>query len=413
MQKKGLVVYNRLDSLENNIKAKIIKGVGKMSVFITDGTWSVTQSAIRSLGWNNIRVVAGDTSRFIFGLHSIYCSKFVIYPSPKTEAFITNLYNIIRDLEIDVLIPMSNDTTFQISKHKDIFEKITTVPIPDHEIMMKAFDKLETVKSAQKLGLPTPKTYFINNEPDLEKLSEVARFPLILKPRIGGGASVGLFLATTPKEFILAYKTIIKNFGEPIIQEYIPGNSEQMHMVNVLFNKKSKPVVSFTAKKLREYPITGGITTFGESTWSSEIAELSIKLLKDWNWYGVAEVEFKKDSRDNTYKIIEVNPRFWQYLQLPIYCGVDFPYLLYKVALDENTKQITDYEIGTKFINPIKDPLSVLQNLKNSQNTKKDIYTIFKSYKGRKTYLLLSKSDPLPVIGKFIQIIQNNIKHLL
>ena len=386
-----MIVYNCLGQFE-----KVM-----MSVFVTDGTWDITQSVIRSLGRNNIRVIAGDSNRFVFGLHSRYCSKFVTYPSAKTEAFITSLYNIIRDLGVDVLIPMSNITTFQISKHKELFEKITTVPIPDHEIMMKAFDKLETVKSAQKVGLPTPKTYFINNEP-IEEISKKMEFPVILKPRTGGGASAGVFLVNSSKEFIVAYKNIMNNFGEPIVQEYIPGNTEHIHLVHVLFNKKSKPVALFTAKKFHEYPIVCGTSTFVVSTWNPEIAELSIKLLKDWNWYGVAEVEFKKDPRDNLYKIIEVNPRFWSNLQLPISCGVDFPYLLYSVALDENIKPMPRYKIGMKFIDPLKDILSILTILLNSRGNPKTVLSLFDLYRGEKTYSFSLLDDPMPAIGKII-----------
>ena len=43
------------------------------------------------------------------------------------------------------------------------------------------------------------------------------------------------------------------------------------------------------------------------------------------NWVGVAMVECKKDIRDNSYKLIEINPRFWGGLELAIKCGVNFP----------------------------------------------------------------------------------------
>ena len=36
----------------------------------------------------------------------------------------------------------------------------------------------------------------------------------------------------------------------------------------------------------------------------------------------------------NEPKLIEVNPRFWGSLALAIYAGIDFPYLLYKLAME-------------------------------------------------------------------------------
>ena len=373
-----------------------------MSIFLTNGTWNVTQSAIKVLWRNNVKVIVGDTNQFIFGLHSRYCSKFVTYLSPKNEAFISSLYNIIKDIEADVLVPMSNDTVFQITKYKKLFEEITIVPFPDHEIMLKAYDKLKTARSAEELNIPTPRTYFFNNEDELESFSEITDYPLIVKPRMGGGASTGLFLVDSPEKLISAYTAVTKEYGSSIIQEYIPGKSEQMHMVNVLLNRNSKPAVLFTAKKIREYPVTGGITTCGISTWEPDLMELSVKLLENWGWYGPAEVEFKIDPRDEKPKLIEVNPRFWQYLQLPIACGIEFPYLLYKIALDENIKPMPRYKIGMKYINPLKDMLSMLTILLNSRGNPKTALSLFDSYRGDRTYSFSLLDDPMPAIGKII-----------
>ena len=44
----------------------------------------------------------------------------------------------------------------------------------------------------------------------------------------------------------------------------------------------------------------------------------------------VAELEFKYDARDDTYKLLDVNPRFWTWHSLGAQAGVDFPYLLWR-----------------------------------------------------------------------------------
>jgi len=46
--------------------------------------------------------------------------------------------------------------------------------------------------------------------------------------------------------------------------------------------------------------------------------------------------------------LIEVNGRFWGSLQLAIDAGVDFPWLLYRVALGEPAEAVEDYAIGVR-----------------------------------------------------------------
>lgn len=355
-----------------------------MSVFLTNSKWNITGAAIKALTLNSVNVIAGDTNQRIF--NRLPRTKFKKYPSPKSNDFIPSLYKIIDDSDIDVLFPMSNETVLKISENKREFEDVCEVPIPDNDILMKAYDKLETAKFAEKIKVPIPKTYFFDSIEELRIFSEVADYPLIIKPRMGGGASIYLYKVNSRDELISAYNKIVKEYGSPIIQEYIPGDSGQMHMANVLFDKKANPLVLFTAKKIREYPIKGGVTSCGISTFESNLIEISTRLFRQLGWYGIAEAEFKVDPRDGIPKLIEINPRFWQYLQLPIACGVNFPYLLYKTALDEEIEYITEYKTGLKYINPLKDLLSVSSNLWESHFTHSMVQEVVQSYRGEKTY---------------------------
>jgi predicted ATP-grasp superfamily ATP-dependent carboligase len=125
--------------------------------------------------------------------------------------------------------------------------------------------------------------------------------------------------------------------------------------------------------------------TYGLSTYEPELLEIAENLLKKWNWYGAAEVEIKIDPRDGVPKLIEVNPRFWQHLQLSIACGLDLPHLLYKIALEEYIEYPSTYKVGVKYINPAKDVLSISDNLK-SMDVKKIALELFDTLKGERTY---------------------------
>jgi len=76
--------------------------------------------------------------------------------------------------------------------------------------------------------------------------------------------------------------------------------------------------------------------------------EFALRLLKVLNWHGVAEVEFKLDPRDSVPKFMEINGRFWGSLELAMAAGIDFPYLLYLLAVDGDVKPVLRYKVGVK-----------------------------------------------------------------
>jgi predicted ATP-grasp superfamily ATP-dependent carboligase len=59
-------------------------------------------------------------------------------------------------------------------------------------------------------------------------------------------------------------------------------------------------------------------------------------------------VEFKIDREGNIARLLEVNARFWGSLQLAIAAGVDFPYLLFRMARGEKLEGPVGYRIGLR-----------------------------------------------------------------
>ena len=59
-------------------------------------------------------------------------------------------------------------------------------------------------------------------------------------------------------------------------------------------------------------------------------------------------VEFKRDQRDGSLRLMEINGRFWGSLQLAIDAGVDFPALLVAMAAGETLPAASAYRLGTR-----------------------------------------------------------------
>jgi len=91
-----------------------------------------------------------------------------------------------------------------------------------------------------------------------------------------------------------------------------------------------EPHSILTARRCRQHPYEfGRAATYVETIKAPEIEELSAKFLKAIGYYGVVEIEFKRDARDGKFKLLDVNARIWGFHGIGSACGVDFPYILY------------------------------------------------------------------------------------
>lgn len=325
-----------------------------MKVIVTDSHERFALCVIRSLGRKGVYVTGvtdedallkfGDDSNL--GAHSKYCKDYIILPSisKAPEQFLSKLLDLAE--RHDVLLPMSTLTVELISKHLDVFRPHIEVPIPDYETIYQARNKELLLKFAIKNNIPVPKTYFIKTLSEVKQVAKEIRYPAIIKARDEKGLfCVRYAIVYSEKEINSEYLRMHKLQEFPLIQEFIKGSGVGFF---ALFNKYSELRAIFCHRRIRELPITGGQSSFCISIRDEKIIRYGLKLLKALNWYGVAMVEFKIDSQDNEPKLMEVNPRFWGSAPLAIASGVDFPWLLAKLAVNVDVEPVMSYKEGVK-----------------------------------------------------------------
>lgn len=366
-----------------------------MRVLVTDGSKRESVAIVRSLGKKGIEVTVEEDSRICCSFFSKYVKNRVIYPNPdrKPLSFMQSIYELVKKDKHDVIFPVDDPTTILFSKHKDKLSKYTKVPVANYETIMKGRDKAQTIKIAMENEIPCPKTYFVENG-NIEKIENEIEFPIVIKPRESSGARGIIYVNSLSEEFIREYKRVKNQYGPVLIQEYIPHSGDH-YSVCALFNHDSELRASFVYKELRQYPNTGGPATFAVSVEKPDVVRYAIKLLKAIDWYGVAHMDFMIDERDKKPKLLEVNPRFWSSLELAIRSGVDFPYLLYKMALDGDVEPVTKYQVGVKLRFLAGDILWLL----STPNKLKALREFIKFRDDNLGYAILSLDDPEPMIG--------------
>jgi len=373
-------------------------------VLVTDAGLRNTVAAIRSLGKKGIQVVGGEDSIFAMGFFSKYCKKRVIYPSPKNNSgqWLKFMLRELSQDEYDMLLPMDDDTVMLVAKNKELLSRYTKIPVPDYDTLMKAKNKAETYEYATKNNIPCPKTYFISSLDDVRRLGREIEFPVVIKPKDSSG-SRGIVYVKNSEALYPEYLKVHQKYQFPLIQEYIPPGGTA-YGVFALLNKNSEVRAIFAHKRIREFPISGGPSTLRKSVWRPDLVEMGLKLLKSMGWYGVAMVEFKEDPRDGIPKLMEVNPRFWGSLELSIFSGVDFPYLLYRMVMDGDVGSVTSYKVGVKCRWLL--PGDILHFLTNPERfTMRPSF--FNFFDKSMRYDILSFKDPGPTIGFFISFFLN------
>ena len=296
--------------------------------------------AIRSLGKKKINITAGSEINNAMGLYSKYCKKSFIYPNPRTETsqFLVYLHNLVEQNNYDCIIPFHTYTAFLLSKYRDIFSEYTRIPPPNFDVFYNAYNKIKLLKIAIKNKIPCPKTYFSDDLKEI--INSINNYPVVVKPSKRHGIKIAI--CNTQNDLKEKYSKMTEKYDQCIVQDYVPNGGE--YGIYTIFNNNSEPIALSVHKRLRTMHAYGGISTLRKTIKNEELVKLAFKLLKTINWSGAAMVEFRIDSRDNRPKLMEINPRFWGSLQLSILSGIDFPYKLYQLTMENDPKPELNYK---------------------------------------------------------------------
>jgi predicted ATP-grasp superfamily ATP-dependent carboligase len=202
--------------------------------------------------------------------------------------------------------------------------------------------------------VPIPTTFLSTDYDSQESLIEtikISGFPVVVKPgyskiRTGKGwIGAGVHYAIDERSLRGIFsRDIFKQFPF-LVQKRVEGPGVGIF----LLMKNGEVIAKFAHRRIREKPPSGGVSVLCESIEPPKEAMLTaVKILSKLSWTGVAMVEFKIDRERNIAKLLEVNARFWGSLQLAISAGVDFPYLLLRLASGEYIVEPTNYTVGLK-----------------------------------------------------------------
>ncbi|MBI4971509.1 MAG: ATP-grasp domain-containing protein [Candidatus Omnitrophica bacterium] len=315
-------------------------------------------NALRALmPCEDIELFVSDANTYAPGLYRFPEIKSFIVPMALQEnEYISALLKIVQEHRISVILPCLEDEILVLSKHLRAFrEHGVSIPIPEFERLMLGVDKLLLNQIASDLGIPHPETFEIQNESDIKQLEKI-NFPAIIKPRISHGAR-GFCIVNDYSMLATKAVELREDYEEGIIvQELIPGQAGSILLCGLIFDHNHKLKVSFQSRSLKTMYPFGGPAIVGEPIQNPMILEWSKNIIeKIGMWRGPVNIEFMVNPKNNKPHVMDLNPRLWGYSSLPVFCGINFPYLCVQVALGNDIKECHDYEMGKVMIRSFDD----------------------------------------------------------
>lgn len=367
-------------------------------VLVSDANSRRGLAVIRSLGRRGFRVIAGDDHPYALSFASKFCSGRLLYPNPdkSPEKFVSFMLNHLRTNPYDCFFPMSDAVVKLAARYRREFSSLTNMVLEDFKSLSEGFDKWRTIELAHTLDIPHPRTFLVDDLETVKFLKNKIPYPAVIKPRFGSGAK-GVVFVYEPENLWDQYLRVHRHFSFPLIQEGIPPTSPKFG-VQCLSNRQGQIRAAVVQQFCRQYPYTGGPGSCFETVDRPDILTLGTGLMEKLGWQGVAQIEFLEDKRDGILKLMEINPRFWDSLQMVIQAGVDFPYLLYRIAVDGDVESNMAYHTGEVCRSIL--PGEILYLLTNLHHL--DVGPSFWRFNGPKLgYCILSREDIRPALNFF------------
>lgn len=361
-----------------------------------------TLACARALAGSGAWVAVGGDSFWGQAFYSRSVQRRVHYPHPRhgISSFLAAINQHLEHGPYDVVLPMNDYTTIALTRNRQSLHPNVATALPPAESLEVANDKSRALTLAESLGLEVPRTYKVRDLDHLHEIAENLDFPCVVKLRQGSGA-VGF-------QKIASRQLLLNILGEPrgisdiafdrehlLVQEYVPG---EVRDACVLCDR-GEIRAGLTQKRLRSYPAEAGIGTLVETTRDPDLLDRARCLLRELNWHGPAQVEFKVDPETGQRWLLEINGRFWGSTGVAIQAGINFPLLTSKLALAEDLGPIPDYAVGLRYRFPFPFGLLALTREDSRPGALRDFFA-----PRRDTHSDMVWNDPLPWMAETLFI---------
>jgi D-aspartate ligase len=364
----------------------------------------------RDLAGAGIKVVGLSSDHNIYGNFTRFCT---VRQAPSSQAeperLVEYLQKTSNELRGAVIFPTRDADVVFLDRYREQLAGYR-LSIPSREALNLVLNKGSLARAARSAGIAVPRTVVIQSADELKSVSEAVGFPCVMKPVSahlwhGGNRweTVGCrkaFRVDSPEILEREYKQVAAVSPEVLVQEWIPGSSNEIVIMGGYFGNNSRALGYFCARKLVQEPEDFGTGCLVQNLPLEELIEPSARLCQSLNYRGMAEIEYKYDANTREYKLIEINARHWDWHQLAHMSGVNLTRVAYSDLTGHALDSSTSGKPGGKWI---AEDAFMLHAAAALYKRRVKLRTLLRQLSGPKMFAIFAWDDPLPFLRYSLQ----------
>lgn len=381
--------------------------IEKIPVLVTNGWVRTTYCIMESLGKRGIPLHVVDRSKTAMCRFSKWTKSFHQVPNYYTEpeAYTKAVGEVAQLVGAKLVIPSGEDVIV-LAKYQHLLPDSLRFIHPTYEKLNRANNKWDVMQLCKDLEVPHAASFIPPSLDSIRQISEKIKFPVVIKTRTGN-AGKGVFIIEKKEDLFPRYQDTLQRFNIPrekwpMIQEYL---GTDLCGVCMIYNK-GKMEAAFCETYLRSKEENKfSTTTYRVSSYNAENIENCKKLADQLEWHGVIHFDLINDPVSGVGKVIEINPRFWGTLIVSVASGMDFPFMLYELALKGKIESVPvsyKQEVYLRWV--LGEIIGILNTIKGSGSFAykvKHVLDIFRSqFKGSTDDFRLS--DPMVFLMELV-----------
>lgn len=288
-----------------------------------------------------------------------FVDDFYTVPGGLDDKYIPHMREIVKAEDIDVIVPLSDQETRSLSKHKEEFRTIgAEILTPDGEAVETASDKGSMLKYLDDKGINVPEYHLPRSFEELDQAVSELGYPrkkVVIKPRRQRAAR-GFWLLSderSTQDLVMSEKCLqtlpydaLKNLltdkqsiPDIVVMEYLAGSDFNVDCLSV----DGKAVYQIPIRRVKP---DAGPVQIGETTHNSRVQNMAKEICDtfEFEYNTNVELAYPTDQREGEPLVYEINPRVSGPIATHEAAGINL--LVYGIisALGENIPLNDDFD---------------------------------------------------------------------
>ena len=269
--------------------------------------------------------------------------------SDRLAAFLANLPGLSRA----VLLPCTDNWALAVAGLPSDIRATFPASVPSRAVVESFVDKDRFRTLTADLGLASPRSIALHGVEDLDQVTDAELEHGFLKPvesQRFAARFEGKGFWVTDRADAARHIELARDAGvELILQEWIPGDASHNLHVDAFVDRHGTVAGLVARRKIRRQPWLLGNTASAVTVPLTDAPDAiadTHRIIEAVRHRGVFSAEFKYDSRDRRFKVLEVNARLFWYVTHAAAAGLDLAWLSYLDALELPVPRMSTYRSG-------------------------------------------------------------------